>query len=197
MIVIGLTGGIASGKSAVATILSGLGAGVIDADSMGHQAFRPHTNTWRDVVDAFGKGILRQDDEIDRTKLAEIVFNDPESLEKLNMITHPAIRRMVEQAIETMRGQRVDVVVLEAALLIEANWIDLVDQVWVTVAPAAMVIKRLREKKGYTEAQSRARIRSQMPTAERKKHADVVIENDSDLPKLKEKVEKLWHNLQS
>ena len=195
MIVIGLTGGIASGKSAVSQMLSELGAVVIDADKVGHEAFRPHSDAWREVVSAFGSGILGQNEEIDRGKLADIVFNDPKALEQLNSIMHPPMYQIVKQRIEALRRQRVGVVVLEAALLIEANWTDLVDQVWVTVAPEADVIDRLRRQKGFTEEQARARINSQMSIAERSRCADVVIENDSDLDTLRARVEGLWQKI--
>lgn len=195
MIVIGLTGGIASGKSTVSQMLSELGATVVDADKVGHEAFRPHSDAWRDVVATFGSGILGQDEEIDRGKLADIVFNDPKALEQLNRIMHPLMYRVVEQRIEALRRQQVEVVVLEAALLIEANWTDLIDQVWVTVAPESDVIDRLRSQKGFTEEQARARINSQMSIAERSKCADVVIENDSDLDTLRGRVEGLWQKV--
>ncbi len=195
MIVIGLTGGIASGKSTVSQMLSELGATVIDADKVGHEAFRPHSDAWRDVVATFGSGILGPNEEIDRGKLADIVFNDPKALEQLNRIMHPLMYRVVEQRIEALRRQQVEVVVLEAALLIEANWTDLVDQVWVTVAPESDVIDRLRSQKGFTEEQARARINSQMSIAERSKCADVVIENDSDLDTLRGRVEGLWQKV--
>lgn len=195
MIVIGLTGGIASGKSAVSQMLSELGAVVIDADKVGHEAFRPHSDAWREVVSAFGSGILGQNEEIDRGKLADIVFNDPKALEQLNRIMHPLMYQIVKRRIEALRRQQVGVVVLEAALLIEANWTGLVDQVWVTVAPEADVIDRLRSQKGFTEEQARARINSQMSIAERSKCADVVIENDSDLDTLRARVEGLWQKI--
>jgi len=195
MTVIGLTGGIASGKSTVSQMLSELGAIVIDADKVGHEALRPHSDAWREVVSAFGSGILGQNEEIDRGKLADIVFDDPKALEQLNRIMHPLMYRVVEQRIEALRRQRVEVVVLEAALLIEANWTDLIDQVWVTVAPESDVIDRLRSQKGFTEEQARARINSQMSIAERSKCADVVIENDSDLDTLRGRVEGLWQKI--
>jgi dephospho-CoA kinase len=197
MLVIGLTGGIASGKSTVAQILAELGATVIDADKVGHEAFRPHSDAWREVVATFGSGILGQKEEIDRSKLADIVFSDPKALEQLNLIMHPMIHQIVEQRIEALRCQGVEVVVLEAALLIEANWIDLVEQVWVTIAPEATVISRLCSEKGFTEEQARARINSQMSVAEKSRYADVVIENDSGLDRLRERVEGLWQKTQS
>ena len=195
MVVIGLTGGIASGKSTVSQILSELGAVVIDADKVGHEAFYPNSDVWREVVAALGKGILGQNNEIDRSKLAKIVFNDQKALEQLNRIMHPKMHRIVGQKIKALRGQGVEVVVLEATLLIEANWTDLVDQVWVTISPEATVIDRLCSQRGLTEEQARARIESQTPIVQRTKHADVVIKNDSDLDMLRHKVEVLWQKL--
>jgi dephospho-CoA kinase len=197
MIVIGLTGGIASGKSTVSRMLSELGAVVIDADKVGHEAFRPHTEAWRKVVAAFGKSILGQNEEIDRSKLAQLVFNDPKALKRLNRIMHPLMHRIVEKEIESLRHQGVEVVVLEATLLIEAKWTDLVDQVWVTITPESAVVNRLVSQKRFTEEQARARIKSQTPIAQRAKNADVVIENDSDMNTLRKKVEALWRKLQS
>lgn len=196
MIVIGLTGGIASGKSTVAQMLSELGAVVIDADKAGHEAFRTNTEAWRKVVAAFGEDILDSNNEIDRAKLAQVVFHDPKALKKLNQLMHPLMHEIVEQRIEELRNQGVKVVVLEATLLIEAKWTDLVDQVWVTIAPETVVINRLVTQKGFTEEQARARIRSQTPISERAKQADVVIENNSDLSVLKRRVEELWRRIQ-
>ena len=197
MIVIGLTGGIASGKSTVARMLSELGAVVIDADKVGHEAFRPHTEAWRKVVAAFGKDILGQNEEIDRSKLAQLVFNDPKALKRLNRIMHPLMHEIVEKKNrEPCADQGAGVVVLEATLLIEAKWTDLVDQVWVTITPGDTVINRLVSQKRFTEEQAKARIKSQTPISQRAKHADVVIENDSDLNALKGKVEGLWRKLQ-
>jgi len=192
LIVIGLTGGIASGKSAVSEILVELGAVVIDADKIGHETFRPSSDAWREVVAAFGSGILGENKEIDRSKLADIVFHNPEALERLNSIMHPLMHRTVEQRIEALRGQGVEVVILEAALLIEANWTDLVAQVWVVVASDSEVIDRLRTQKGFTEEQAKARIGAQMPVAQRSKYADVVIENNSDLDSLRKSIDGLW-----
>jgi dephospho-CoA kinase len=197
MMVIGLTGGIASGKSTVSRMLSNLGAVVIDADKVGHEAFLRGTDAWHKVVAAFGNGILDQNNEIDRSKLSDIVFSGEEELEKLNEIMHPTMHRIVEQRIEDLKSQGIDVVVLEAALLIEANWTDLVDQVWVTTSTQDAVIGRLRSQKGFTGEQARARISSQMSPDEKLKYADVVIENDSDLEALREKVENIWRRFRS
>lgn len=197
MIVIGLTGGIASGKSTVARLLSELGAAVIDADKMGHYAFRRETEAWRLVVSEFGSRILNDSGDIDRGKLANIVFSDPTALKRLNAIMHPRIREMVEQRIEELRGRGIGVVVVEAALLIEAGWTDLVDRLWVVTASTDEVIQRLCAQKGFTEDQARARIEAQMTATQRAEYADVTIENSSDLDSLRHRVGLLWRELQS
>lgn len=195
--VIGLTGGIGSGKSTVSQCLAELGAIIIDADKVGHEAFKPDTAAWHDVVATFGRQILAPSGEVDRKKLGEIVFNQPESLARLNQIMHPRMHDMIQAQIAEYRQQKVDVVVLEAAILIEANWTSLVDEVWITVTPKAMVLERLKKQRGLAEEQTLARIRSQMTAAERIKHADVVINNDGDLETMKAKVDELWQKLHS
>ena len=196
MIVIGLTGGILSGKSTVANMLKKLGATFIDADKVGHEAYRPDTETWREVVAAFGESILQPNREIDRRKLAQIVFGDPQALQKLNGIMHPRMFQTMKLQIEALRREgKTDALVLEAAILIEAKWTPLVDQVWVTSAPEEVVIQRLVNRNGLSEEQARARIRSQLSNAERARHADVVIDTNCTLAEVEDKVTKLWSAL--
>jgi len=195
MKVIGLTGGIGSGKSTVSQFLRELGAALIDADKAGHEAYQPNTETWREVVAAFGEQVLTPDGEIDRKKLGGIVFSSPESLARLNLIMHPRMYEMMKAKIEEYRQRGVDVVVLEAAILLEAGWTPLVDEVWVTVAPESTVVERTRERTGLPEEQILARIRSQMSSEERAKHADVVINNDGTQDELKAKVKELWEGI--
>ena len=195
MKVIGLTGGIGSGKSTVSQYLAELGAVIIDADKVGHEAYKPGTETWQDVAATFGRGVLTPGGEIDRKKLGGIVFNDPQALAKLNQIIWPRMYKMIEAQIEEYRRQGVDVVVLEAAILIEANWTPLVDEVWITVAPEANVLERLKKQRGLAEEQTLARIRSQLSSEERVKHADMVINNDGQIEEVKAKVRELWARL--
>jgi dephospho-CoA kinase len=184
-----------SGKSTVSQLLSELGASVLDADVVGHQCYQPGTEAWKDVVDAFGEEIVAPDGSIDRTKLAAIVFGDPESLIRLNQIMHPRMYDMMADQIEEYRLGGVEVVVLEAALLFEAGWTPLVDEIWVTVASEPTVVRRARERTGLPEEQIRSRIRSQLSNEERKAKADLVISNDGGLDELREKVEELWEGL--
>ena len=195
MKVIGLTGGIGSGKSTVSQYLAELGAVVIDADKVTREALSPDTKIGHEVIATFGQAILTPTGEIDRQKLGEIVFNNPEALSQLTQIMHPPMYEMVKARIEEYRHQGVDVVVLEAIALIEANWTTLVDEVWVTVAPEDTVIRRIKQQRGLSEEQILARINSQLSREEWSKHASVVINNDGDLYKLKTEVKKLWASL--
>jgi len=196
MKVIGLTGGIGSGKSTVSQFLTELGAVIIDADKVGHEAFKPDTGAWHEVVAAFGKQILKPDGDIDREKLGELVFGNSDSLARLNRIMHPRIHDIVKAQLESYRRRGIGVVVIEAPLLIEAGWTSLVDEVWVTVASEATVLRRLQEGVGLSKPKALARIHSQLSPAERVKHADVIIDTDCDLDKLKTRVGELWRGLQ-
>jgi len=195
MKVIGLTGGIGSGKSTVSQFLAELGAVIIDADKVGHEALKPDTEIWQEVVAAFGTAIVKPNGEIDRKKLGEIVFGNPKALARLNKIMHPPMYQMVKAQIEEYQRQGVKVVVLEVPLLIEAGWTSLVDVVWVTVAPEPTVVRRLKEKGELSEPESLARIRSQLSSEERVRHADVVIDTDCPLGDLREKVREQWQRL--
>ena len=197
MKVIGLTGGIGSGKSTVSKFLAELGAGIIDADRVGHEALRRDTEVWREVVVAFGRQILTPAGDIDRKKLGEVVFNNTESLTRLNQIMHPRMYDMVKVQLEEYRRQGVRVVVLEAPLLLEAGWTALVNEVWVTVALEATVLKRLQERVGLSREESLSRIRSQLSSEERVKRVDVVINTNCSLDEVKAKVKKLWGSLQT
>ena len=195
MIVIGLTGGIGSGKSTVSQLLADLGAYVLDADKVGHLAYEPNTQTWREVLDTFGDDLAQENGEIDRRKLGGIVFGDPSAMKKLTDIMWPRIYDMVGERIEEQKKLGTKMMVVEAAVLLEAEWTPLVDQVWVTVSSEESVIRRLQERNGMTEEQTRSRMNSQMSSEERKKHADVVIHNDSGLEELKAAVEEQWQGL--
>ena len=192
MLVIGLTGSIGTGKSEVARQLEILGASIISADQVGHEAYTPNTEAWEQVVAAFGDDILQDDKDIDRRKLGAIVFSDPSQLEKLNAIMHPRMARMVSDKIEVLRGQGVKVVVVEAALLFEAGWDALVEEVWVTDTSEDIVVGRLKERNGLSEEEAKKRINSQMDRAERIERSDFVIDNSSDMAGLEIAIKELW-----
>ena len=191
MFVIGLTGGIGTGKSEVCGILSTLGAVVINADLVGHEVYRPQTEGWHRIVEAFGKDVLGPTGEIDRKKLGAIVFSDVEALERLNAIAHPRIYAKIEERIAELRAEGHTVAVVEAALLIEANWTPLVDEVWVVVSEQQNVIDRLKNRH-LDDASIRARISAQMTQSERTERGDVVIDNNGNLAELAQGVAELW-----
>ena len=194
MFVIGLTGGIGTGKTHVSRLLEDLGATIVNADLLGHEVYAPQSEGWHAVVDAFGDGIVADNGEIDRRALGGIVFSDPDALQRLNAIMHPRIYALAEQRLNSLAEQGATNAVLEAALLIEAKWTPLVDEVWVTVSPEADVIARLQRRNNMDEATARSRINSQMPQAERVEHADVVIQNSATPEDLSAAIQNLWNS---
>lgn len=144
MKVIGLTGGIGSGKSTAARFLASLGAEVIDLDKVGHGALKKGSGAYKQAIREFGVGILDKDREIDRAKLGEIVFNDQQALNRLNKIVHPEIDKTVDEKIRECRRRGVKVLVLEAAAMLEAAKARQADEIWVTIAPEKNVLNRLK-----------------------------------------------------
>jgi dephospho-CoA kinase len=194
--VIGLTGGIGAGKSTVTQRLEELGAAVIDADKVGHQIYVPELPAWREIVATFGQEVLNADRTINRQALGKIVFADPEALRTLNLIVHPRMYDRMAELIAELRTQGgMKAIVVEAAVLIEANWMSLVDQVWVVVASEAVVVDRLAQQRSLSAAQVRTRIAAQLSNDERLKHAQVVIHNDGSLLQVHAAVQQAWNQL--
>ena len=193
---IGLTGGIGSGKSTVSQILAGLGAFVIDADKVGHEIYLPGKEAWRQVTAAFGQDILAPDQTIDRKKLGAIVFGSEAARTQLNAIVHPLMFQDIRRRIEEKRVEGfAQPIVVEAAILIEANWLPLADEVWVVVTNKNAVIERVATQRGMAAKETEARIASQLSDAERLKHAHVVIMNDGSQDDLVKKVKEAWQRL--
>jgi dephospho-CoA kinase len=192
---IGLTGGIGWGKSTIAGLLAELGAIIIDADKIGHDLLGTDKQVRDQVVLAFNHRILSTDGSVNRKKLAKIVFTDYNALSRLNQIIHPMIYRVVKTQLGQYRDQESKVVVIEAPLLIEANWIKMVDAIWVVTATKANVLKRF-EKTEISHEEIMARIHSQLTDDERIKMADVVIKNNYSFNELKLEVNRLWQDLQ-
>ncbi|HXY74166.1 MAG TPA: dephospho-CoA kinase [Dehalococcoidales bacterium] len=191
-LVIGLTGGIGSGKSLVAKIMAEFGAVVIDADRLGHESYLPGTNSWQELVNAFGDRIVDKDGSIDRKKLGDIVFNHKEQLDKLNNIVLPHMKDMAREQIEKFRRQKAKAVVLEAPTLFESGWTDLVDQVWVVVASRPKVIKRVTIRSKMSEEAVLSRINSQLSDEARITKADIMIRNDGSVAELRKQVRTFW-----
>lgn len=193
MLIIGLTGGIGSGKSEAAGVLERLGAVIVNADLAGHEAYRSGREAWHAIVQAFGDSVVGPGGEIDRKVLGAIVFGDPAQLRRLNEIVWPEIRRILQARIEAEKlAGRANAVIVEAAVLLEAGWDDLVDEVWVVDASDALVSRRLQAK-GFPPDQARARMRAQHSSEARRARADVVIRNDGDLSALEAAVRKAWN----
>ena len=193
MLVIGLTGGIASGKTTVSEQLDGLGAEIINADLVGHQVYLPGTDAYKDIIDTWGEDLADPDTkEIIRQKLGGIVFSDPEHLKTLNSITWPRIYDMVDQILDDHRSNDVKVAVLEAAILIEADWTALVDEVWVTAVPIEVASAILQKRNNLTEEQALLRISSQISNEERAATADVVIDTTPSLEQVEATVLGVW-----
>jgi dephospho-CoA kinase len=197
-LIIGLTGGIASGKSTAAQTLSEWGAYVIDADKLGHRAYLKNTPAFDAVVRTFGEDTVGADGEIDRRVLGGKVFGNPDKLKALTDIVWPAIRAMAAEEIkQALSNQPRRVVVLEAAVLIEAGWQDLVDQIWVTVIDRDIAIARASERDGVDAAAVEARIDAQLSNAQRCEAADVVIDNSGSLSDMQNQLHSLWQNLEN
>ena len=193
---IGLTGGIGSGKSTVSQLLGELGAFVIDADKVGHEIYLPGKEAWKQVTAAFGQDILAPDQTIDRKKLGAIIFGSDDARKKLNSIVHPLMFKDIDYRIKEKRADGfTKPIVVEAAILIEANWLPLADEVWLIVTNKNAVIERVASQRGLSARDTEARIASQLSDAERRKYATLVIENDGSLEDLKKKVQTAWSRI--
>jgi len=194
---IGLTGGIASGKTTVTRFFRDKGIPVIDADILGHRTYEPGSDTFRAVVKTFGDDLVAPDGSIDRKALGAKVFGKPAELKKLTDIVWPGIRKLAGEALSELETAGNAIALLEAAVLFEAGWEDLVDEVWVVVVEPDHAVKRLFDRNNLDEAAARARIASQLSNAERIARAQVVIENNSSLADLETGIGAAWDQLQT
>jgi len=189
MLVVGLTGGIATGKSTVARMLQERGAAVLDADALVHELQAPGTEVFRAILDAFGPEILTADGRLDRGKLGARVFAEPEARRILEGIVHPALTAQIVRRVDALRqGGRTLLCVLEAALLVEGGRRGIVDRLVVITAPEEQQVARLRAKGGLSEQEAWRRVRAQLPSALKARHADDVLVNDGDLASLARQV---------
>ena len=196
MHVIGLTGGIASGKSTVTAFFRNHDVPVIDADLLGHRTYEPGTDTFAAVVKAFGNDVVAQDGTIDRRVLGGKVFGKPDELKRLTDVVWPGIRRLASEALSEFETAGNHLAVLEAAVLFEAGWEDLCDEIWVVVVEPDLAVERLASRNGLDPEAARARIDSQLSNAERVSRAGVVIENNSSFEALESRIEEAWSELQ-
>lgn len=196
-LIIGLTGGIASGKSTVIEYALKQGAHVIDADKLGHRVYEPGTIGFEAVVTEFGTDIIAPDGTIDRKKLGSKVFADGGSLSRLTDIVWPQIKNLAKTEIAKAQEQHPDrLVVLEAAVLIEAGWQDLVNEIWVVVVDQETAISRAVQRDGVTREAIEARMSAQLSNEERAKNADVLLENNRDQAHLKAQLNRQFSRLE-
>jgi dephospho-CoA kinase len=197
MLLVGLTGGIGAGKSTFAALLAERGAQIIDADLLGRDALRPGEDAWKAVVEQFGDEILAAGSmEVDRKRLAAIVFNDAKQRVALNAIVHPVILRRIADTLDTLRATD-DIVVLDAALLVETGLDKDLDAVVVVTAKEQARENRLVMGRGMSRADIKARIAAQAPESELLERADVVVRNDRDLEQLASEADRVWDRLLS
>jgi dephospho-CoA kinase len=174
-------------------MLAELGAPILDADKVAQSIYAPGASAYNDVVAAFGRGIVAADGTIDRTKLGPIVFADPAQLRKLTSIVWPRTLERLRKLTAEMRarGEKLPIVV-EAAILIEANWLPMFDEIWLVTASRDRVIARVERDRGMKPEQTEARIRAQLSDSERTRHANLVIRNDGTLEELRAEVQRVW-----
>lgn len=197
MILVGLTGGVATGKSTVAAMFGRCGAIVIDADQLARQVVEPGKPAWRDIVRTFGPRILLPDQTLDRQALADIVFKSPRKLRRLECIVHPRVARLQSRLTRTIAERQPDAVVIyEVPLLFEAGVDKRVDEIIVVTADRRTQIERLARRTGLSRAEILRRIRSQMPLAKKRRRADVVLDGTLPLPRLGRLVARVHGRLQ-
>jgi dephospho-CoA kinase len=193
MLVVGLTGGIASGKTVVANMFRSLGTELIDADAISRELVHPGAPCWREIVDHFGESILGDDSRLNRKRLAEIIFRDSDARVWLNRLLHPQILELIRERIGRVQQQNPRrLIVVEAALLIETGTYKEFDRVVVVAANEQTQRVRLMERDGLNLEEAKRRIETQLPIKEKVKVADYVIDNEGSLEEVKRQVVELY-----
>jgi len=194
---VGLTGGIASGKSTVAKILGRLGAAIVDADVLSREVVAPGHDGWKEIVATFGREVLQPDQTLDRQKLRTIIFNNPEARKKLEAIIHPRVRALAEQRIREHGDAGFVVVVYEVPLLFEGNLHEWLRPVILVACDVNIQRQRLQERDGLDATVAQKHIDAQMSLEEKRRLADYVIENDGSLADLESQVRAVLAKIQA
>tara|TARA_Y100000996_G_scaffold238675_1_gene187596 strand:- start:6827 stop:7432 length:606 start_codon:yes stop_codon:yes gene_type:complete len=197
MYIVGLTGGIASGKSHAANYLVAKGAQTLNCDSLGHESYTKGSASYAKIVSTFGVDVLDANDEIDRRVLGPIVFSHPKEMDKLTAITWPAIRELINHKIQDLEKDLANqLLILEAAVLIEAGWFDLVDEVLVVHTPISSAITRIKSRDNLDSDQAQERINAQISNEERVNFANYTIENSGKISDFELALDTYWDKLQ-
>jgi dephospho-CoA kinase len=196
MLIVGLTGGVASGKTAISQILKEEGAYLIDADQIARELVQPHTATWNELIKVFGKEILQEDGSIHRKRLAAKVFSDPEQRNLLNQILHPRIKTEMNKRVKEI-GQKDPnaIVVIDAALLIELGDHREMDKVIVVTSTEKQQIERLKKRDGVDQEEAQRVLSSQMPLEGKMKVADFLIQNEGSFEETRRRVKEVFQEL--
>ena len=192
MFVIGLTGGIGTGKTEVTHVLRELGAVVIESDKVAHLSYRPGTDAYDEIIDQFGKEVLDDSGVIDRGKLGGLVFAGPDLRIQLEKIVWPAVRSWITERLVQEKERGAKIIVIEVPKLFEAGWDDLADAIWTVEAPSAAIAQRVNVRSNLSETETNARVQAQITRAERAERADLLIENSAELADLRERITNLW-----
>ena len=190
---IGLTGGIASGKSTVSAMLRQMGATVIDMDLIAREVTQPGSDALLSMSRRFGAGILNKDGSLRRDLVGKIVFTDSEDKKWLEALLHPLIRAQAEAEAQAAFNAGKRIVVFDVPLLFESGWNEWVDTIWTVYVPTGIQKERLQERDGFTEQEIMDRIASQWPIDEKAKRADVLIDNSGSLERTRQQVESAWN----
>ncbi|GIO16629.1 dephospho-CoA kinase [Cohnella xylanilytica] len=192
---IGLTGGIATGKSTVSQMLERRGAALVDADRIAREVVEPGQAPLRQIAERFGQAVLNEDGTLNRRKLGQIVFSDEAERKALEAITHPAIRALMRERMERLEAERPDrLVVVDVPLLFESKLQSLFEQVLVVYVPRSVQLTRLMERDGLAEEEARKRLDAQMDIEDKKRLADYVIDNSAGLAETEEQIERFWRD---
>jgi dephospho-CoA kinase len=196
MLVVALTGGIASGKSVVAKILEELGCYIHHADRVAHELMEPEKDVWKKIVAHFGQKILNEDKTVNRSRLGKIVFSDEKERRFLNKLIHPLVWENKKEVINRLEKEgRYSIYISEAALTIEAGFADFFDKIVMTYCKKEVQIKRLMERNGISRRQTMMIIKSQMQQQEKLKYADYIIDSSGSLQSTVEQTERVYRNL--
>lgn len=192
MKIIGLTGGIASGKSTVSSYLQAKGATIIDADKIAHELIAPNGALWLAYIGHFGRKFLREDNTLDTRAIGAVVFESPAEKKWIDGVAHPLIKSAVKCAIEAARSRGERVVILDVPLLFESDWDKMCSRTCLVYVGKKLQLERLMERNGYPEAEAMARIAAQMPMCAKRALADYIVDNSGELATTYSQVDTLW-----